>query len=67
VNVRIDERRRQQEPARVDDPVSVYWARALRLEPRDGARIDDDVHDGVDCLARIENMRPPKDEIGWLS
>jgi hypothetical protein len=61
MDVRVDERRRQEEPVGVDHTVSV------RVEPGaelgDCAAVDADIEDGVDPIDRVEYAGAADDQV----
>ena len=61
MDVRVDERRREHEPAGFDDPVGVRLQ--IRSELRDHAAVDADVERGIDILGGIDHARAANDEI----
>ena len=61
VHVRVDERRREDEPRAVDHLVRVL--REVRPELPDDTVVDLDVHRRVEPLDRIEHARPTDDQV----
>jgi hypothetical protein len=62
MDVRVDEGRREHEPVRVDDSVSVRVHRLRDLGDRPG--VDPHVEPRVDALGGIEHARSADDEVG---
>ena len=61
MHVRVDERRREDEPCGVDDPMAVGLDVVAELG--DHAVVHPDVEQRVDATRRIEDARPANDEI----
>ncbi len=61
MHVRVDEPRREHEPGRVDDAVTVGVD--VLADRRDRPAVDADVEHRVDSLCRVDDARAAHDEI----